>query len=512
MSNNPQSHSLPASTYTTAPLKMLPLPLFLTPFLLSPWGVSAQAPPASEQLTSFNSSFSLTPDQISSANLSPEQAAAVETITRFDRSQLAFGGPNEDDFYALPPLTNTTGELKPGVLLKVQDVTDPSAYAIPPNTALSRILYTTETFNGTVVPASAFILWPYQPKKLENNDGNAAPVVLWTHGTSGFTAPYAPSAHRSLWYGHEAVFTLALEGYAVVAPDYAGLGISKSWDGSDIPHQYLLSAAGAHDALFSLQAAWDAFPDTLARDYVVMGHSQGGGVAWGAAEILHSEPESFSEEINAGYKGAIAGSPTTDVFSGPPEFILLFVGIALDSIFPSFKLSDWLTPLGISRAKLFKEIEGSLGVAQQLVLTGEDVVRTDYNETSWYSSAYGAVANAGRKEFKGPLLVIQGTNDVYVPFEVTEGTVDATCEMGLEGTLEFMTLPEVGHVPALDATRPLWLKWIEDKFNGKEEEAHGCKKTTLESFLPIESYQAVGNSFTLWANKPEWSYQTFLGL
>lgn len=493
-------------------LPVLPVPLFLALQVLSPLAAHAQAPPASPQLTSFNSTFKLTPSQIASANLSAEQATAIETVTRFDQSQLAFGGPHEDDFYTLPPLTNTTGELKPGMLLKTQEFTNASAYSIPPNTALSRILYTTENLNGTVVPASAFVLWPYQPKKLSTADGSAAPVVLWTHGTSGFFAPSGPSAHRSLWYGHEAPFTLALEGYAVLAPDYAGLGISKSWNGSGIPHQYLMSPAAAHDALYSLEAVWEAFPDTLRREFVVMGHSQGGGVAWGAAEVLHSKPESFSDQLNAGYKGSIAASPTTDVFTGLPEFILLFVGIALDSIFPSFMLSDWLTPLGVARAKLFTEMEGSLGVAQQLLLTGEEVIKQDYNETSWYSSHYGALANAGKKEFKGPLLVIQGTNDVYVPFEVTESTVNATCEMGFEGSLELVTLPGVGHVPALDATRPLWLKWIQDRFEGKDTEADGCKKTTLESFLPQENYQAVGNSLNLWANKPEWSYQTFLGL
>ncbi|XXH05898.1 hypothetical protein Hte_012340 [Hypoxylon texense] len=496
--------------------------LVVTAFLAAPFA-NAQAPDVVEQSTGFNSSFALSTSQIEAAGLSSETANRINTVINFDRSQLANGGPAEDSFYELPPLSDTTTAPKPGTLLKVQDFTNTSSFVIPPNTALSRILYTTTNFNGTVIPASAFILWPFSPKIFKQGSTGPgcgedpsvkAPAVLWTHGTSGFFASHAPSSHRALWYADAAPFTLALAGYAVVAADYAGLGISTSWDGTDIPHQYLLSSASAHDALYAMRASLAAFPDRLDSRFVAMGHSQGGGVAWGVAEVLTTKGGDDGEfqSLAEGYLGAIAGSPTTSVFSGLPGFILPWVGMMLHSIFPDFSLDQWLQPLGIARTQLLREVEGGIGVGTQLYLTGEEIVRADYNETSWHAGAYARLANAGRKAFRGPLLVLQGTRDSYIPYDVTSATVRDTCGAAVPaGDLEYLVVNGTGHVPTLDATRPIWLKWIEDRLEGRALERSGCVRTDLASFLPLDRYQSVGNSFPQFAGLPEFSYQVPLG-
>ncbi|KAI0597774.1 Alpha/Beta hydrolase protein [Biscogniauxia sp. FL1348] len=477
--------------------------------------------------------------EVESANLSDTLATSLENIIRFERSQLANGGPYEDDFYAVPPLSNSSDSLEPGVLLKVQFHTDTSNFTLAPNTALSRILYTTTNFNGTVIPASAYVLWPFVPRQFggkrssnssEETGGStkqeplggedsarngssssgpatSAPVVLWTHGTSGFFPPAAPSANRALWYGDSAPFTLALAGYAVVAPDYAGLGVRAGWDGRQIPHQYLNSPSGARDALYALRAARAAFPGRLGDDYVVMGHSQGGGVAWGVAEQL--------ELLGPGYRGTIAGSPTTDLFSMTPAFVAPWVGMVLASVFPDFDVAAWLTPAGAARLALFRDVEGQVGAWQQLAL-GEDlqVVREGYEGASWHARAYAALSNAGRRPFRGPLLVLQGTADVYVPYDVTSATVRETCAYAAAGgeDLEYVVVNGTGHVPTLDATRQLWLQWIEDRFEGRPVARSGCVRTDVQSFLPLEQYQATGTWFEQWAGSAEYSYQTILGL
>ncbi|KAI8629191.1 hypothetical protein F5Y19DRAFT_475754 [Xylariaceae sp. FL1651] len=492
----------------------------------------AQDQTARLQSVGFNSSFTLSQAQVEAASLTAATAADVENIVRFDRSQLANGGPVEDDFYTLPSLTNTTA-LEPGVLLKVQDFTNTSSFTLPPNTALSRILYTTTNLNGTVLPASAFILWPFQPRQFgsssftlsprgvdsrSNGTPTAAPVVLWSHGTAGFFASQGPSTHRSLWYANAAPFTLAQAGYAVVAADYAGLGVSVSWDGSEIPHQYLASRVSARDGLYALRAAWEAFPGLLTREFVSMGHSQGGGVAWGVAEVLAGEEaDAALADLAAGYRGTVAGSPTTDLFTGIPQFIVPWVSMFLGGIFPSFDPADWLTPLGIARVKLLREIEGGIGVSQQLFLNpSEDakVIKDSYNEM-WYMDAYGKLANVGSRPFAGPLLVIQGTSDVYIPYDVTTKTVSDTCayleSQGLNSDLEYAVVNGTGHVPTLDATRSLWLQWLQERFEGKQVTHNGCITTHIESFLPLERYQAAGNSFIQWAGAPEYSFETPLG-
>ena len=488
---------------------------------LSASSAVAQVAPFEIQPNTWNSSFSLSLQQIKHGQITDEIARSVEVATNSDRSQLAYGGPGEDDFYTLPPLTNQSGPLEPGILLKVQPCTNMFGYSIPPNTGLSRFMYTTSTFNGTVVPATAFILWPFEPRRIvkgherynvrsEGND-TAAPTILWAHGTSGFHADGAPSAMRNLWYGFNAPFTMALEGYAVVGPDFAGLGIDRSWDGSHIAHQYNMAPAGARDSLYALQAAWEAFPTRLTKEFVVAGHSQGGGVAWGVAECIKLEQSRFPRRLFGGYKGAIAGSPVVDVFGVNPPFISNFVGIGMSSVFPDFTLDLWLTPLGLARNKLWTELKGGIGAAQQLFLTGR-VTKENYTERSWYASAYGKLANPGRKDFAGPLLVLQGTNDVYTPYQNAKPVIDDTCDMFPHSDLEWLVVNGTGHVPTLLATQSRWLQWIEDRFRERPIQKLGCHTSKLSSWLPFKQYLAVGSHVDQWAGSTKYNYQDPLGL
>jgi hypothetical protein len=223
------------------------------------------------QSTAFNSSFKFSPDQIELGQLSPELAQDLETILNFDRSQLGNGGPSQDDFYHIHNGSGFVPPTKPGQILKVERVTDPSAWNIPAKTALSRFLYTSLSANGTLVPASAYILWPFTAKQTSTTDPSKVPVVLWSHGTSGYWADASPSAHRSLFYGNIMPFTLAQAGYAVVATDYVGLGVNTSWTGEYVPHQYQNRVASAQDSLYALRAARTAFPKQLTQRYVNVG-------------------------------------------------------------------------------------------------------------------------------------------------------------------------------------------------------------------------------------------------
>ncbi|KAL9568585.1 hypothetical protein ACKAV7_007387 [Fusarium commune] len=93
---------------------------------------------------------------------------------------------------------------------------------------MSRIIYTTEDLDGKVIPLPAYILWPYVPFSTGPDSANKGiPMVAWAHGTTGTFKPCAPSSYRSLQYHFQVPFALALQGIAVVAPDYSGLGVSE---------------------------------------------------------------------------------------------------------------------------------------------------------------------------------------------------------------------------------------------------------------------------------------------
>jgi pimeloyl-ACP methyl ester carboxylesterase len=316
---------------------------------------------------------------------------------------------------------------------------------------------------------------------------------------------------RNLWYAFAAPFALAQDGYAVIGPDYAGLGIDKSWDGSLIAHQYGIAQVGARDALYGLQAAWEAFPGKLTKDFVTMGHSQGGGVAWAVAEQLALRTDEFDSGKFGGYRGTIAGSPVVDLFGSAPSLLSNVVGVGVSSIFHDFTLDLWLTPLGLARNKLWTSIKGGIGASQQLFLNG-DVTKDNYTDQSWHAAAFEKLANPGRKDFKGPLLVLEGTEDAYVSYEGVKATVEDTCAMFPDNDLELLVVNGTGHTPTLDATRPRWLRWIQDRFENKPVRTAGCRTSHMTSWLPIEQYLAVGGYFTQWVADAKYNYQAVLGL
>ncbi|KAF7184591.1 hypothetical protein CNMCM7691_005775 [Aspergillus felis] len=416
---------------------------------------------AATQSTGWNASFELSPNQLKLANLTSDQGAIINTITNFDWSQLANGGAHEDDFYNVRGLPRDQWPTEPGKTIKLQEFTDPSPFSIPAKTAMSRIIYSTINAN-------------------------------------------APSTHRGLFYADIVPFALAEAGYAVVAPDYAGLGVDVSWDGSHVLHQYSVREAGAHDALNALRAAQESFSERLSSDYVVMGHSQGGSVAWGLSEILGRNDTKF-EDIGKGYRGAVLAAPLTDALSFNSAGFLAWIAKDLNQIYLSFNLSDWFTPLGVSRIELLNQIEGSQMVTFAMFSPEEVILQPDWHKT-WYAKAFEQLANPGKWPFKGPILLVQGTEDPIVLYNMAKATTQDTCK-SYPGDLELLAVPQGSHFAAINAAKQTWLRWIEDQFENRPVDKRGCIESQLDSLLPLEYYQVLSNSFPLWAGESRWSYE-----
>ncbi|KAM0511717.1 hypothetical protein ACHAPE_009601 [Trichoderma viride] len=469
-------------------------------------------PDAEVQTTGWNSSFKFSKEQIELGQLSPGLANSLEVILNFDRSQLANGGPGQDRFYHLG--SSYKHPQGPGEVLKVEDVTDPTPYNIPAKTSLSRIIYSTTNQNGTLIPASAFVLWPYTVKEFSTQSNRQsskakAPAVLWTHGTSGAYADSAPSAHRSLFYGELVPFTLAQAGYAVIAPDYAGLGVQTSWDGSFIPHQYISREALAGDALNAVRAVRKTWGDRITDKFTNIGHSQGGTVSWGIAETLAQRPQEF-EDLESDHLGSVVFAPGGDTIAGGPQVFLPWIAHYIGGVYPTFELSDWLSPLGIARLELLNQVQGGQFFTEVLMLANAtEVLNPNWNDT-WYANAATQENNPGNRPYKGPIVLYDGTlerNGVAYPRNLA--TFEATCNK-YKGAFEFVTLPETLHFPVIDASRKQWLDWIEDRFEGKPL-AKNCTQSTLKPFLPVTSYQNTTQSFTQWASSPAYFYSLPVG-
>lgn len=448
--------------------------------------------------SAFTLPAKITPNQRKQAGISSELAENVMVALNFERSNWANGSVTFEDFYRVPL---DAADAPAGALLKLQRNANTSAYTVPPNTAISRFMFQTKTFNGSTVPASAFILWPFMPRN--QPDGGGYPVVGWAHGTSGGFGNCAPSHIRNLWYQFATPYTLVLQGYVVVAPDYAGLGVDRDAKHNRILHQYLANPSHANDLFYSVQAAQSAFK-TLSKQFIVMGHSQGGGAAWGAAQRQALMPVD-------GYLGSIAGSPLTslvdtivitNITSPTANSGAGLVARSLSSIFPEFNLSSVLTPTGLKRFALHSEIQGCQSVVLEL-LNEPDLVQSDWSQ-AFYVQRYQNLTGNGGRPIAGPLLVIHGEADTAVPFQTTTRAIDKTCELYPNSQLEYATIADVTHVPVMYASQRVWLKWIEDRFAGVTAPRE-CRRSNYTSARPYHYYQKEVNWFIEFAEKP---YQT----
>lgn len=433
-----------------------------------------------------NRNGAITAGQREQAGISQQVADDIAVALRYERARWVYGSVSDEEFYRVPP---NTSDAPAGTLLKLQTDANTTVYTLPPNTAISRFLYQTKTLNGTLVPNSAYILWPYLPRTQPN--GGGYPVVAWAHGTTGGFGECAPSHFRDLGSDFSAPFPLVLQGYVVVAPDYAGLGVEKDAKGRPITHQYLASPSAANDLFYSVQAAQSAFK-TLSKQFVVVGHSQGGGAAWGAAQRQALTPVE-------GYLGTVAGSPVTSFLDiadpasiANPAFFgpVALISRGISSVFPGYDPASILTPQGIKYINLLTEIKGCSPAVAQFSVT-PNFVKPTFAQ-NFYVRSYRNLTSNGGKPIGGPLLVIHGNADNVVAYQTAANAVDQTCQNYPRAQLEFLTFAHATHEPVMYASQRIWLKWIEDRFAGAPSPQQ-CVRTNYTSARPYVSYQVEEN-------------------
>jgi pimeloyl-ACP methyl ester carboxylesterase len=396
----------------------------------------------------------------------------------FEAKTWATGSVLEDPFYSVE---DSTASAPPGTLLKVDKYTNAALFSLPPATALSRIVYQSKTVNGSFVPVSAYILWPHTPRS--SPDGYQ--IVAWSHGTSGMSPNAAPSHMKNLWQHFLGPFQLALQGYVVVATDYAGLGVSKTATGTPIIHEYLSLPSHANDVIYSVEAAQAAFPE-LSASFVVVGHSQGGGSAWSCAQRQAIEPV-------PGYLGAVAISPVTTL-TNEPEPTLSFIGVAIaptiEATFPDFDRSEILTPDGVTRMALTQQLAGWQTTSVS-VLIGFECIKPGWTSNPSVQKFQDAVSNGG-KSISGPLLVVHGEVDPILNVGLTTAAVEKTLQKFPEAQIEYVRAEGASHNGGMTSSQWVWMDWIANRFAGVVPEP-GLTERQLKAAMPVESYQAELN-------------------
>ena len=420
---------------------------------------------------------------------------------------------------------NFSSDLAPGNLLYIEPATNLSNYSVPSGLTISRILYTTSNFNGTILPASAYVLWPYTSPNASRSSCCAGgyPIVAWAHDTSGLLRGCAPSNYRNLQYHFMSPFLLALQGMAVVAPDYAGLGVDSLLSGEQIGHLWAAGPAQANDLANAIIAARTAFPEYLRPTalFVAMGHSQGAGAGWALAQRLVEKPIK-------GYKGTAAIAPPTNlvkqaelamanpsadwaptILSSQPRLIA-----AVTAAFPSYNYSG-MTPASYNR---WVDILKPLGVCLPTdALVFSDLQLDELARDGWTKDeavqTYSELIETGIKEFKGPLLILAGESDVVVPLQVIESAVEDTCRM-LERehwneSLELVTYSKMNHFSVIQVSQLKWLAWVKERLSSTDAPAKpGCVKSAVNGFQTEDTPDvAFPNFLEQWVSLEEsWKY------
>jgi pimeloyl-ACP methyl ester carboxylesterase len=384
-----------------------------------------------------------------------------------------------DDFYSNP---SNLSEYSAGDLVKWENVPADQAskrWTLPGGVSMSRFFYVTEDIDGKPIPATGFVLTPYS-----NPLGNDKPfrTLVWTHGTAGGTRQCAPSNHRALYYEWSGPFALVQQGYVVIAPDYAG-------QGSDIPQGFMYESGALHagDVSFGLQAARKALGKRITKEWVVIGHSEGGLTAWRTGER-----EAKPGKATGGFLGTVAIAPALQPIKLIPEsfrrakggpagdVVSIFLLQSISRLFPSIKVEDYVTDIVLSRIALADQ--GCLGTGGTLY--GSLTVEQLYKNTSWiehpdfidWQKRYNG---AGEHPLAAPMLVIQGDADILTYAEYAEEDFNATCKKYPESTAEYRLYQKTDHGLALSVSQADFFPWIKDRFN-KVKLNKGCKKTVIK--------------------------------
>ncbi|KAF5229484.1 hypothetical protein FANTH_14189, partial [Fusarium anthophilum] len=200
-----------------------------------------------------------TSDQASNFPVSPQLASKYDcgeacqaTLVKTNAKDLSiFDSPFDFDFYAT---AKNFSNSRPGDVLKLSPI-NPDIMDVPAGVAAYKIQYTSTDLDGSPVPATGFIAFPFV------RQNSPFKLVAYAHGTTGMFRGCAPSTSSAL-FDYNSWTPLVLTGYAVVGTDYAGLGNNYT------AHKYVASRANANDVYWSVVAARKAFPRNLSKEWV----------------------------------------------------------------------------------------------------------------------------------------------------------------------------------------------------------------------------------------------------
>jgi pimeloyl-ACP methyl ester carboxylesterase len=388
--------------------------------------------------------------------------ALAQTLAQ-NAAQAPLEGAAGDGFYIVPPLPQ-----KPhGSVIWARPLT--GTMALPSAARNILVAYYSVDGLGGIAPVSGTISIP-QGRAPEGG----WPVITWTHGTTGLAAICAPSRDTAGGPEHAYIETIRTlldgfvkRGYAVVATDYAGLGIAGF-------HPFLQGVPTGRNALDMLRAAREIEP-AIGRRYAVMGHSQGGQVDLFAASLGPTYVPDFELVGNVAFAPGshIAERLDAVIASGKTELSLPYVLYALLSYArseTSIDLLRILTPQAIRHLPdLYVQCMShalTQGYWSKAIAKDQFVASPDIS----VFREFAKLNEPGRLRITAPTLIVQGTADVTVLPTATDALARQLCANG--NVVSYKPIPGADHNGAMTqgAAMAMAMDFIAARFAGKTAE------------------------------------------
>ncbi|QGN38073.1 alpha/beta fold hydrolase [Klebsiella oxytoca] len=293
------------------------------------------------------------------------------------------------------------------------------------------------------------------------------PVVVWAHGTVGVANHCAPSLNPRSDRDKQYLNTWLSLGYAVVAPDYAGLGSSGL-------HHYLNARGEAWSVLDGVRAALKQFP--LKNELILVGQSQGAHAAFATAGY---QPE-YAPELNiratvlTGTPYFEKGTTASDILppsggkvqtGGDPKIPYIFyIYLSAADSNPQLNPGDYFQDKALP---LLKE-------ANNLCITplNDEVMKAGLNAANSLKPGVDSLLNASVDTMLYPTLKVDhpvfigiGSVDINVPTSMQKRFADAVKSAGTDAEVHiYEGLDHSGTVnPSLRNSVPFMLKALNDK-------------------------------------------------
>ena len=344
----------------------------------------------------------------------------------------------------------------------------PAAAAGPPGTVLAsavaplppeltplatakRISYASTGVSGAGVTVTGLVLTPKHHKTNK--------TVVWGHGSTGLADRCAPSDHPGVFWpeARAAIAELLRRGWTVTAPDYQGLGTPG-------PHPYLVGGSEGRAMIDSVKAA-RRLDSGLSTQYAVDGHSQGGQGALFAGELAPA----YDGALTLRGVAAIAPASNVDLLAPaipgtPGQGYLVMALYGLAAVQPSFDPLTVLAPPARQRVPVLQSgclMEILAGfqslTADELLLNGA-LPQPVVDRLARY-------ANPAQVASSAPILLVQGTADEAVPYDITAGPLLAKLRT-YPPPVRFVPLQDQNHDGAVFASTKLVADWIANRFTG----------------------------------------------